>query len=405
MLVAVVSFNLAQSRTPRLAALAQAAAAAPFDVLAVAVQELAPFAEQMRRSHATRLSPAMRRVVAAFDCELAAAAACVAALEHGAVGLAVWVRPASICAKASADPVCAMASTDPVCAMASTDPVCAKAGLGPLGASSKAAVAAALRLGRSTVAFVSAHLPAGAGPAASAARNRAFRAAAARLDLGAGRSLFDCDAVFFAGDLNYRALGCRALSPADDELASAISANAAFPAFSESAVAFAPTYKLATYNLAAYNLPTYNLPTYDPRRQPAWCDRILTYTRRRAAAPLIAAWHAARDGPSSATTLSRDNNPSSATTLCMPESAAATCLRYWSLPIAGSDHLPVFARFRLDLPRLLPRDAAVGIPAVADPLRPCYHALGFVADRSAGAVHLALTDPSALLALLLTLML
>ncbi|KAJ2436776.1 hypothetical protein GGF42_008852, partial [Coemansia sp. RSA 2424] len=379
MLVAVVSFNLAQSRTPRLAALAQAAAAAPFDVLAVAVQELAPFAEQMRRSHATRLSPAMRRVVAAFDCELAAAAACVAALEHGAVGLAVWVRPDSI--------ICAKASTDPI--------ICAKTGLGPLGANSKAAVAVALRLGRSTVAFVSAHLPAGAGPTASAARNRAFRAAAARLDLGAGRSLFDCDAVFFAGDLNYRALSCRALSPADDELTSAIRANAAFPAFSESAVAFAPTYKLATYNLAAYKLalsePT-NLPTYDPRRQPAWCDRILTYTRCRAAAPLIAAWHAARD------------KPSSATTLCMPESAA-TCLRYWSLPIAGSDHLPVFARFRLDLPRLLPRDAAAGIPAIADPLRPCYHALGFVADRSAGAVHFAFTDPSALLALMLTLML
>ncbi|KAJ2502393.1 hypothetical protein IWW47_003002 [Coemansia sp. RSA 2052] len=294
--------------------------------------------------------------------------------------------------------------------MASTDPVCAKAGLGPLGASSKAAVAAALRLGRSTVAFVSAHLPAGAGPAASAARNRAFRAAAARLDLGAGRSVFDCDAVFFAGDLNYRALSCRALSPADDELASAIRANAAFPAFSESAVSFAPTYKLAFSEPAVAFAPT-----YDPRRQPAWCDRILTYTRRRAAAPLIAAWHAARDSPSSATTLSRDSpssattlsrdSPSSATTLCMPESAAATCLRYWSLPIAGSDHLPVFARFRLDLPRLLPRDAAAGIPAVADPLRPCYHALGFVADRSAGAVHLALTDPSALLALLLTLIL
>ncbi|KAJ1909003.1 hypothetical protein LPJ71_003699, partial [Coemansia sp. S17] len=62
MLVAVVSFNLAQRKDPLLSALAAASAAAPFDVLAVAVQELAPFAEQMRRSHATRLSPAMRRI-------------------------------------------------------------------------------------------------------------------------------------------------------------------------------------------------------------------------------------------------------------------------------------------------------------------------------------------------------
>ncbi|KAJ2059089.1 hypothetical protein GGI17_004613 [Coemansia sp. S146] len=348
----VVSFNLAQRKAPLLSALAQASAAAPFDVLAVAVQELAPFAEQMRRSHATRLSPAMRCVVAAFDSELAGAATCVAALEHGAVGLAVWVRP-------SARPT--------------QTPIYAKAALGPLALSSKAAVAVALRFGpSSTVAFVSAHLPAGVGPAADFARNRAFRAAATRLHF-AGRSLFDCHSVFFAGDLNYRA-GPSA-SFADDGLRRAMRCNAAFPAFTEPAVAFRPTYKLLASG------------TYDPRRSPAWCDRILTYTRHNAAAPRIAAWSEARPAP--------DDSSS-------PAPASITCLRYWPLPVAGSDHLPVYARFRLDLPRLSNHDHAPDpdIPVIADPLRSYYLALGFVADRSAGAVHYVLTDPAALLLLL-----
>ncbi|KAJ2085616.1 hypothetical protein GGI09_006842 [Coemansia sp. S100] len=337
MLVAVVSFNLAQRKDPLLSALAAASAAAPFDVLAVAVQELAPFAEQMRRSHATRLSPAMRRIVAAFDSELAGAAACVAALEHGAVGLAVWARPSACPAQ---------------------PPIHAKTGLGPLALSSKAAVAVALRLGSSsTVAFVSAHLPAGTGPAADRARNRAFWDAAARLHF-AGRSLLDCQSVFFAGDLNYRA-GLSA-SFADDGLRRAMRCNAAFPAFTEPAVAFRPTYKLLASG------------AYDPRRTPAWCDRILAYTRHNPAAP-----------PTS------DDS-----------SASITCLRYWSLPIAGSDHLPVYARFRLDLPHLSSHDHLPDTPAIADPLREYHLALGFVADRAAGTAHYLLTDPAALLLLL-----
>ncbi|KAJ2864063.1 hypothetical protein GGH94_003197 [Coemansia aciculifera] len=347
---AVVSFNLAQRKAPLLSALAQASAAAPFDVLAVAVQELAPFAEQMRRSHATRLSPAMRCVVAAFDSELAGAATCVAALEHGAVGLAVWVRPSACPAQ---------------------PPIYAKTALGPLALSSKAAVAVALRFGpssTSTVAFVSAHLPAGIGPAADFARNRAFRAAATRLHF-AGRSLFDCHSVFFAGDLNYRA--ALSASFADDGLRQAMRCNAAFPAFTEPAVAFRPTYKLLASG------------TYDPRRSPAWCDRILTYTRHNAAAPRIAAWREARPAPDDSSSLAP---------------ASITCLRYWSLPVAGSDHLPVYARFRLDLPRLVNHDP--DIPVIADPLRSYYLALGFVADRSVGAVHYVLTDPAALLLLL-----
>ncbi|KAJ2799881.1 Inositol-1,4,5-trisphosphate 5-phosphatase 1 [Coemansia furcata] len=348
--VAVTSFNLAQRKAPLLGALAAASAAAPFDILAVAVQELAPFAEQMRRSHATRLSPAMRRIVAAFDSELGGTAICAAALEHGAVGLAVWVRPSIYPAQT---------------------PTYSKTGLGPLALSSKAAIAVALRLGSTgsspTVAFVSAHLPAGVGPAADFARNRAFRAAATRLDFG-GRSLFDCHSVFFAGDLNYRA-GLSA-SFADDELCRSMRRNAAFPAFTESDVNFSPTYKLLASG------------TYNPCRNPAWCDRILTYARNDAAVPRIAAWREARPAPDDSSSLD----------------SSITCLRYWSLPVAGSDHLPVYARFRLNLSCLANYDA--DIPAIADPLRIYYLALGFIADRSAGVAYYILTDPAALLLLL-----
>ncbi|KAJ2742606.1 hypothetical protein GGI20_004372 [Coemansia sp. BCRC 34301] len=367
MRVSVVSFNLAQHQAPPLALLAQAATAAPFDVLAVAVQELAPFAEQMRRSHAKRLSPAMRRVVAAFDAELPGddTVRLAVALEHGAVGLAVWVR-LSVCS--------------------SHVNSCAKVGLGPLGLSSKAAVAVALHLcpaattTTTTVAFVSAHLPAGATPAANAARNQAFRSVAARLVLRA-RSLFDCDAVFFAGDLNYRA-GPNPSFADTDELSRAIRCNAAFPAFSEPAVSFAPTYKLT------------NERTYHPRRQPAWCDRILTYSRHSPAASRhIVAWLAA--------TAAAARPPAPGNDDTAPNSIH--CLRYWSLPIAGSDHLPVFAYFRVDLSHMLSHSSCADIPPVADPLlRTYYHILGLSADRLLGFAHLALTDPTSAALLALT---
>ncbi|KAJ2889538.1 hypothetical protein IWW38_004645, partial [Coemansia aciculifera] len=166
-------------------------------------------------------------------------------------------------------------------------------------------------------------------------------------------------------------------------LSRAIRTNAAFPGFSEPAVAFAPTYKLTAKG------------SYDPRRRPAWCDRILTYSRDAVVAPrYIAAWQACQPAPLPAPLLPA--NP-----------PAIACLRYWSLPIAGSDHLPVFAHFRLDLSRLqLDHDShhAAAIPSIYDPLRPCYQVLGLVADRSAGAVHLALTDPYALLALCLAML-
>ncbi|KAJ2700762.1 hypothetical protein H4218_001851 [Coemansia sp. IMI 209128] len=99
---------------------------------------------------------------------------------------------------------------------------------------------------------------------------------------GAGRSLsvFDHSYLVWLGDLNYRlaidtgdmaeimARGEHQSLLGLDQLRIAMINKQAFAGFEEAGIAFAPTYK--------YVLGT---STYDEGRRPAWCDRVLWWTR------------------------------------------------------------------------------------------------------------------------------
>lgn len=152
----------------------------------------------------------------------------------------------------------------------------------------KGAVAASLRVGGTTLCFVNSHLPAHQDRAAR--RAHSARAIVRGLRVGGARgmdALNQFHHVVWLGDLNSR-LGYggagAAREPSPDDFGRAVSAiragalaglaegdqlaaeSDAFHGFSEGDVSsFAPTFKLVPGSGGEY----------DPRRMPAWCDRVL----------------------------------------------------------------------------------------------------------------------------------
>jgi phosphatidylinositol-bisphosphatase len=94
-------------------------------------------------------------------------------------------------------------------------------------------------------------------------------------------SLFDCDHLFWMGDLNYRLnldQGTVKKMLAEnriqdlldyDQLVTEKKAQRAFVKFKEMPISFAPTYK--------FNIGTSNYDSSEKKRCPSWCDRILWY--------------------------------------------------------------------------------------------------------------------------------
>ena len=97
--------------------------------------------------------------------------------------------------------------------------------------------------------------------------------------------LRNVDAVFWMGDLNYRIDGqydqvCKLAKEREypllllcDQLRREHLGNRVFRGFVEPPIAFQPTYKFDKGSLSTYD-------SSEKKRVPAWCDRILFYTRR-----------------------------------------------------------------------------------------------------------------------------
>lgn len=96
------------------------------------------------------------------------------------------------------------------------------------------------------------------------------------------KTIFDHDAVFWFGDLNFRLNGKDSSESiqkeikagklkelfARDQLAEAMRKKTAFEKMQEAEITFAPTFKFIIDD-----------DQYNPKRRPAWCDRILTYAQ------------------------------------------------------------------------------------------------------------------------------
>ena len=140
-------------------------------------------------------------------------------------------------------------------------------------------------------------------------------------------------AIFWMGDLNYRIDGqydqvCKLAQERDfatlllcDQLQRERQGNRVFKGFGEAPVAFQPTYKFDKGTLNTYD-------SSEKRRVPAWCDRILYYTR---------AVTDARDAANAKAGESVDVEP----------------VEYGAwMDVIDSDHKPVFGSLKVSLDRL-----------------------------------------------------
>ncbi|KAI6202971.1 IPPc domain-containing protein [Aphelenchoides besseyi] len=145
----------------------------------------------------------------------------------------------------------------------------------------KGGVGISLQINDSLVCFINSHLAAGNGELAR--RNQDFRDISQMQFQGKG--IYDHDVVIWLGDLNYRlnapmmlheiVAKCdrnehRALFQMD-QLREQQREKTAFNGFHELEPSFKPTYK--------YDCGTSNWDSSEKRRVPAWCDRILYWTR------------------------------------------------------------------------------------------------------------------------------
>ncbi|KAH7728464.1 endonuclease/Exonuclease/phosphatase [Aphelenchoides avenae] len=145
----------------------------------------------------------------------------------------------------------------------------------------KGGVGVSLMLNDSLVCFINSHLAAGS---ELTKRNQDFREIS-QMRFANGRGLYDHDAVFWLGDLNYRlntpltyeevVRECnsnryKALFHFD-QLKEQQRLKAAFNGFHEAVPSFRPTYK--------FDVGTNTWDTSEKRRIPAWCDRVLFWTR------------------------------------------------------------------------------------------------------------------------------
>ncbi|KAF8323780.1 DNase I-like protein [Clavulina sp. PMI_390] len=140
------------------------------------------------------------------------------------------------------------------------------------------------------------------------------------VDSGGPLSVFDCDTLFWMGDLNYRVdlpdtdvrkmldqeavLGLTDLFE-HDELGTQMANKRSFVDFNEQYITFLPTYKITQKDDTA---------SYDPRRRPAWTDRVLDWPGRRS-----------RRGTSLVKPLSYDSHPGVTISDHYPVSA-----QYWA---------------------------------------------------------------------------
>ena len=166
-------------------------------------------------------------------------------------------------------------------------------------------------------------------------------------------------AIFWMGDLNYRIDGqydqvCKLAREGEyatlflcDQLQRERQANRVFKGFVEPPIVFQPTYKFDKGTLNTYD-------TSEKRRVPAWCDRILYYTRAGADA---------RDAANA--------KPG--------EQVEVENIEYGAwMDVIDSDHKPVFGSFRVSLDKLdaarrrkvtaaILSDAAVDVESVGIP--------------------------------------
>lgn len=140
-------------------------------------------------------------------------------------------------------------------------------------------------------------------------------------------------AIFWMGDLNYRIDGqydqvCKLAQEGDyatlllcDQLQRERQGTRVFNGFDEAPVAFQPTYKFDKGTLNTYD-------TSEKRRVPAWCDRILYYTRA-------------------------GNDPRNAPNAKKGEHVEVEHVEYGAwMDVIDSDHKPVFGSFTVALDRL-----------------------------------------------------
>ncbi|KAE9555262.1 hypothetical protein FO519_001513 [Halicephalobus sp. NKZ332] len=146
----------------------------------------------------------------------------------------------------------------------------------------KGGVGVSLDLNNTSVCFINSHLAAGG---ELSKRNQDFREIS-QMRFGNGRGLYEHDIVFWLGDLNYRLdtlMGydevvrrietgnCHELLQYD-QLQKQQSLKQAFHGFKEVlGVPFRPTYK--------FDAGTSRWDTSEKRRVPAWCDRVLHWTK------------------------------------------------------------------------------------------------------------------------------
>ncbi|KAI8322554.1 DNase I-like protein [Martensiomyces pterosporus] len=454
MRIRVVTYNLAQQQPSEAAIRALVAPDhhqqqpgdedKPFDVLVVGVEEHTPFLDAMRTStlHTTSgngensdalLSPNLLRLVQGIDRELTPQAKRIAAAEHGAVGIAVWMR--STC-------------PHPISVVS-----LAKVGIGLTAMSNKSAAGVVLAIGAGsgqtvTSAFVCAHLA--AGTHSTRLRNSNFRDIVSRLLFPGlpGLTLFHCDAAFVLGDLNYRAppplprsyqrsvgeaaggspheLGAApedAGSPTNpgatiylqerdwrkrlesDQLQKEMMCGRTLPGFTEPAIHFPPTYKLDTSVTDAVNADAGACAgPYTGRRHPSWCDRIVFYTRTPSAVRSVKSWLAAAHSSERAQepTAHLRGSPSGNDSAAEHNPPPITCMRYSTQNVAGSDHLPVAGTFDVNVERLydICQQPAASLPDFVDQYwmysRLYWQLFGVAADRIAGTAYTALTDTTSL---------
>ncbi|WKX91587.1 hypothetical protein Q1695_009987 [Nippostrongylus brasiliensis] len=150
----------------------------------------------------------------------------------------------------------------------------------------KGGTAISLRINDTSVCFVNSHLAAGGGELER--RNQDFRDIS-QLTFNDGLSIYDHDAVFWFGDLNYRLKTensswtndqVRQIASSSefpvlfkyDQLREQQTAGRVFVGFQEPAIPpFRPTYK--------YDVGTCTWDSSEKARVPAWCDRILWWTK------------------------------------------------------------------------------------------------------------------------------
>ena len=151
--------------------------------------------------------------------------------------------------------------------------------------------------------------------------------------------LSDVQAVFWMGDLNYRIDGqydsvCKLAKEREyptlllcDQLLREHQGNRVFRGFVEAPIAFQPTYKFDKGSLNTYD-------TSEKKRVPAWCDRILYYTRLNRS-----------KGSRGSTGSAQAAGGSDDVEVEHVEYSA------W-MDVVNSDHKPVFGSFKVSLTKL-----------------------------------------------------